>query len=129
MPDRKHKTIRAFVDEAIHPDAEAIYTDWHPVYKGIGDHNTKHAAVNHREEVWVRGDVHTNTVESAWSLFDRAVIGAYYKLSVKHLPAYLDEFQFRFNNRDNALFRDTILALVEADALTFADLTKKPAAS
>ena len=57
----------------------------------------------------MRGQVHTNTVESAWSLFDRAVIGSYHKLSVKHLPAYLDEFAFRFNNRENPyLFRDTI---------------------
>ncbi len=75
---------------------------------------------------WVRGDVHTNTVESVWSLFDRGVIGAYHKLSVKHLPAYLDEFAFRFNNRENAFwFRDTILALVEGNALTFAELTAK----
>ena len=125
MPDRKHKTIRAFVDDAIHPDAEAIYTDWHPAYKGIGDHNTKHGAVNHGTGEYVRGDIHTNTVESAWSLFDRAVIGAYHKLSVKHLPAYLDEFQFRFNNRNNPyLFRDTIVALIEGDALTFDKLTK-----
>jgi transposase-like protein len=62
-------------------------------------------------------------VESASSLFDRAVIGSYHKLSKKHLPAYLDEFAFRFNNRDNPhLFRDTILKLVEAETLPYAEL-------
>ena len=36
---------------------------------------------------WVRGDVHTNTIEGVWSLFKRFIIGSYHKLSVKHLPA------------------------------------------
>lgn len=53
----------------------------------------------------------------------RSVIGSYHKLSKKHLQAYLDEFAFRFNNRDNPhLFRDTILKLIEADALPYRDL-------
>ena len=51
---------------------------------------------------------------------DRAVIGSYHKLSKKHLPAYLKEFEFRFNNRENPfLFRDTLLALLSADALPY----------
>jgi hypothetical protein len=79
--------------------------------------------VNHHEHEWVRGQIHTNTVKSAWSLFDRAVMGSYHTFSVKHLPAYLDEFAFRFNNRDNPfLFRDTLLRLVEGDALPYSPL-------
>jgi ISXO2-like transposase domain len=63
-------------------------------------------------------------VESVWSLFDRAVIGAYHKLSVKHLPKYLDEVAFRFNNRGNqCLFRDTLLRLIESESLTYSELT------
>lgn len=46
-----------------------------------------------------RGDVHTNGMESGWSLFRRSIVGAYPHLSEKHLPAYLDEAAFRFNNR------------------------------
>lgn len=84
---------------------------------------TKHRRVNHNQKEWVNGQIHTNTVESVWGLFDRSVIGAYHKLSVKHLPAYLGEAAFRWNNRNNAfLFRDTILRLVEGDALTFREL-------
>jgi len=127
MPSNKklnHKLSREFIAEHVDDKAEFIYTDESPGYPDLTDWNTKHRRVNHQQEEWVNGDIHTNTVESAWSLFDRAVIGSYHKLSVKHLNAYLDEFAYRFNNRDNPfLFRDTILALVEADALTFKELT------
>jgi transposase-like protein len=116
-------TLHGFIGDVVHDDAEAIYTDEWAAYRGIADENTRHETVSHREDEYVRGQVHTNTVESAWSLFDRAVIGSYHKLSVKHLPAYLDEFAFRFNNRANPyLFRDTLLRLVEGDSLTYSEL-------
>jgi transposase-like protein len=120
------KTVREFLADTVSPDVELIYTDEHSAYDELAQTDPRHHSVNHGADEWVRGQIHTNTVESAWSLFDRAVIGSYHKLSHKHLPAYLDEFAFRFNNRNNPyLFRDTILALVEADALTFAELTAK----
>jgi transposase-like protein len=124
VADSTKETIHAFLGEVVADDAEAIYTDSHRGYRGIGDENTVHEWVNHSADEWVRGAVHTNTAESAWSLFDRAIIGAYHKLSVKHLPAYLDEFAFRFNNRGNEyLFRDTVLRLIQSDALTYQSLT------
>jgi transposase-like protein len=117
-------TRKQFLGDVVAPDAEAIYTDANRAYRHIADGDTRHEYVDHTFE-YVRGDVHTNSVESVWSLFDRAVIGAYHKLSVKHLPAYLDECAFRFNNRGNPyLFRDTLLRLVEADALTYQALTQ-----
>jgi transposase-like protein len=123
MPDAKWGTMLGFVAENVDDRAEAIYTDEHRAYKGLGDEDTVHGVVKHSADEWVNGQVHTNTVESAWSLFERAVMGSYHKLSVKHMQAYLDEFAFRFNNRDNPhLFRDTILRLVEATTLTYADL-------
>ena len=71
----------------------------------------------------MRGDIHTNTVENVWSLFKRSVIGSYHKISVKHLDAYLDELEWRFNNRDNPyLFRDTLLKLVRSENLTYQGL-------
>jgi transposase-like protein len=122
-PSPSKQTLQRFVRENVHDDASAIYTDERTGYGDLSDANTAHERVNHHEDEWVRGHIHTNTVESAWSLFDRAVIGSYHKLSRKHLPAYLDEFAFRFNNRENPhLFRDTILALVESDTLTYKEL-------
>lgn len=123
-PNAKGPTVKKFLADVVSDNAEAIYTDSHKSYRGIADKNTRHEYVDHSADEWVRGAVHTNTVESVWSLFDRGVIGSYHKLSKKHLPAYLDEFAFRFNNRGNPhLFRDTLLRLVDADALPYSALT------
>lgn len=117
------RTLHRFIKAEVSPDAEAIYTDDWPAYIGIGDENTVHESVNHSAEEWVRGQVHSNSVESAWSLFKRGVIGTYHQLSEKHMPAYLDEFEWRFNQRDNpALFRETLRVLVTADPLTYQEL-------
>ena len=122
-PDAKSKTVKDFIADAVSGDAEAIYTDSYRSYRGIGDKNTVHAYVDHSKGEYVHGQIHTNTVESVWSLFDRSVIGSYHKLSKKHLPRYLDEAAFRWNNRENPfLFRDTLLKLIEADALTYQSL-------
>lgn len=121
---RDRETLHNFIREHTAPDAEAIYTDDWPAYKGIADHDTRHETVNHSAEEWVNGDVHTNTVENVWSLFKRSVIGSYHKVSVKHLDAYLDELEWRFNNRDNPyLFRDTLLKLIKSGNLEYKDLT------
>jgi transposase-like protein len=123
-PDSSSESIKGFLADVVADDAEAIYTDAHRSYRGIEDEDTRHEWVDHSRDEWVRGQIHTNTVESVWSLFDRSVIGAYHNLSVKHLSAYLDEAAFRWNNRENSFwFRDTILRLVEGDTMTFAELT------
>jgi transposase-like protein len=123
-PDASHDTIHAFLKDTVDPKAIAIYTDSHRSYRGIADDDTRHEWVNHSADEWVRGDVHTNTVENAWSLFDRGVYGAYHQLSPKHLQAYLDEFCFRFNNRENPyLFRDTLLVLLGGEPLPYERLT------
>jgi transposase-like protein len=124
---RDRGTLTRFLNEVVHDDAKAIYTDDWVGYRGIGDHNTEHIAINHSAKEWVRGDVHTNTAESVWSLFKRSVIGSYHQVSVKHLPAYLDELEWRFNNRENPyLYRDTLLKLVEADTLPYQELVHGP---
>lgn len=118
-------TLHEFIHKSTKGDAEAIYTDEHKGYKGIADSDTRHETVNHRKEEWVHGDVHTNGIESVWSLLKRSIVGSYHKVSVKHLDAYLDELEHRFNNRENKfLFRDTLLKLVNADILTYRQLTK-----
>lgn len=117
-------TLHGFLKAVVHDGAAAIYTDENPGYVGIGDENTIHASVNHKDEEWVRGDVHTNTAESAWSLFKRSIVGSYHQLSTKHLDAYLGEFEWRFNNRENPyLFRDTLTRLLATETLPYKTLT------
>lgn len=117
--------LEKFIAENTAPETEAIYTDEWMGYHHVGDADTRHETVNHSAEEWVRGDVHTNTVESIWSLLKRGVIGTYHQISMKHLDAYLDELEHRFNNRENKyLFRDTLLKLVKAEKLPYAELTK-----
>jgi hypothetical protein len=69
-------------------------------------------------------------VESVWSLFQRSIIGSYHTVSLKHLPAYLDEIEWRFNGRDNPfLFRDTLLVLLFGEPLPLKKLVHgEPAA-
>jgi transposase-like protein len=117
--------LRKFINENTDPKCEAIYTDDYVAYGNLADADTRHETVKHAEEECVNGDVHTNNVENVWSLLKRSVVGTYHKLSIKHLDAYLDELEHRFNNRKNKfLFRDTLLKLVKAEKLPYAELTK-----
>lgn len=118
------ETLHAIIHRHALPTAEAIYTDEWPAYKGIGDKDTRHESVNHKAEEWVRGDVHTQTVESVWSLLKRSIVGSYHHVSVKHLDSYLDELEWRFNNRENPyLFRDTLSKLLQSGTLEYSTLT------
>ena len=118
------KTLHAFVKDHVAPTAAAVYTDEHKGYVGIATPQRPHDSVNHSREEWVRGKVHTNSAESVWSLFKRSIVGSYHHLSIRHLPAYLDEMEWRFNNRTNAyLFRDTVVALMGSDVLGYGKLT------
>jgi hypothetical protein len=86
---------------------------------------SKHKTIRHKDRQYVDGDIHTNTVESAFSLLKRGIVGTWHKVSAKHLPAYLDEMTWRFNNRKNPfLFRDTMLKLIHSDNLEYKELTK-----
>ena len=71
----------------------------------------------------VRGGVHTNTVEGVWSLLKRSIVGSYHKVSVRNLDSYLDEFEWRFNNRANPyLFRDTLKKLLATGNVKYKEI-------
>lgn len=125
-PNNRKKHLHGFIRENVSGGAQAIYTDELQSYRGIGDFDTRHETVKHKAEEFVRGDVHTNSVEGVWSLLKRGIVGQYHQLSVKHLPAYLDEVEWRFNGRDNPfLFRDTLRILLTGDAYPYRELVGK----
>lgn len=116
--------VHEWIKETTAPDVECLMTDGHPAYFGIEDSDTRHESVDHRQHEYVRGNAHINSIENAWSLFKRSLIGSYHKVSAKHLDAYLDEFEWRFNNRKNPfLFRDTMLKLIASSNLEYKALT------
>ena len=112
--DAKSDTVREIIKANIGGSVEVIMTDESAIYPWALDNmdkKEKHRTINHSRE-YAHGDVHTNTVESAFSLLKRGIVGSWHKVAAKHLPAYLDEMCFRFNNRKNPyLFRDTIIKL------------------
>ena len=117
------ETLHGFIRENAAGDTEAIYTDEWPAYKGIADKDTKHEAVKHCDKEWARGDVHTNSIENVWSLLKRSIVGSYHQVSAKHLDAYLDELEFRFNNRENPyMFRDALCKLLVSNNLPYTKL-------
>ena len=59
----------------------------------------KHEMINHSDGVYVRGNVHTNTVEGFFGLLKRGIVGSFHHVSKGHLARYVDEFAFRYNAR------------------------------
>jgi transposase-like protein len=120
---RDRETLQGFIRENTAGDTQAIYTDELPSYFGIADQDTQHGTVKHHEKEYVKGDVHTNSMENVWSLLKRSIIGSYHQVSAQHLDTYLDELEFRFNNRENPhMFRDAMYKLLVANNLPYAKL-------
>jgi len=118
------ETLRGFVTERTAPGAR-VFTDGEPGYRGLPGHSS----VAHSLGEYVRGEVHTNGIESLWSTLKRAHKGVYHRLSPKHLQRYVDSFAAKRNIRD----ADTIdqMAAVVASMfgrdITYDKLTAGPA--
>ena len=124
IENTRKATLHDFIKRTVKDEALAIYTDEFLSYRGIADHNTRHETVQHNINEWVVGDVHTNSVEGVWSLFKRSIMGSFHKISLKHMDRYLEELEWRINNRDNPhIFRDTLRRIMDTDALTYETLT------
>ena len=76
-----------------------IMTDSFKSYRGLAKEFLSHEYVSHSDGEYVRGDVHTNTAENYFSILKRGIDGTYHHISEEHLPRYLAEFDFRYNNR------------------------------
>ncbi len=96
------EALTGFVREVTKAHATLVITDEWRGYDAIGIYNREHQVVRHTAGEYVRGNIHTQSIESFWSLLKRGVIGTYHNVSKKYLPLYLAEFSFRFNNRNEA---------------------------
>jgi len=78
-----------------------IYTDEYAVYNTLEDAGFGHVRCNHADGQYVVGDAHTNTIEGFWSLVKRGISGVYHAVSPKYLQSYLNEYEFRYNHRND----------------------------
>jgi len=95
------RTIDEFVRRVVDKRVDLVAHDDHGGYRKLHESGYTHGAVAHMRGEYVRGNLHTNSIEGFWSLLKRGVIGTYHNVSRKYLPLYLNEFVFRFNNRKN----------------------------
>ena len=101
-------TLDRFVRRAVDERVSLVATDEHSGYRLLSP-TYPHESVRHIKGEYVRGEVHTQYIDSFWSLLKRGIIGTFHNVSKKYLPLYLAEFQFRYNNRNNAdIFGETI---------------------
>lgn len=92
--------ISKFVRSAVSEKVSLLASDEAWGYRDLGT-IYPHKFVRHRKGEYVVGAVHTNTIEGFWSILKRGIVGTFHKVSVKYLPLYVAEFEFRYNNRDN----------------------------
>lgn len=111
VKDVSRKTLHGVVKQNVKEGSTLMTDEWRS-YNGLcllyG-----HQIVSHAMGEYVNGACHTNTLEGFWSLLKRGVIGQYHYVTPKYLNRYIDEFCFRYNNRDNKeIFSQTILKAV-----------------
>jgi transposase-like protein len=130
ISNAKAETIKPILKERVSPNAKQIITDGHPVYVNTVPSIVpvaQHKVADHKKELEEFGELSAKTVEGAFSLFKRGVIGSYHHLSEDHLDSYLQEFCWRFNRRhlQPHMFETLAQELVTKKPLTYKKLTRE----
>ena len=99
-------TLKAKLKENVSPSAKLMTDDFRS-YRPAGKEFASHEVVKHSLGEYVRGDVHTNTIEGFFSIFKRGMYGVYQHVSSHHLNRYTTEFDFRYNHREKLGYSDT----------------------
>jgi transposase-like protein len=91
----------SFIQAAVSEKVDIIATDESGLYAGLKRTGVEHQTVFHGAGEYVRGLIHTQTLDGFWSLLKRGILGTYHNVSAKYLPLYVAEFEWRYNNRNN----------------------------
>ena len=131
MPLVRANTIRSAMARNISLESH-LMTDESTMYTLVGHNFASHGTVNHSNREYVRGDIHTNTVEGYFSILKRGIYGICQHISETHLHRYLSEFDFRYNNRialgcDDNTRADRALKGAKRKRLTY-ETTNRPQA-
>jgi len=98
VDDLKKRTVRPIISGSIKKKS-TVYSDEFFSYQDIRKYDLNHDVIKHRIKQYVRGKVHTNTIEGFWSQLKRSIHGTYHSVSPQHLQLYVDEFAYRYNHR------------------------------
>ena len=99
-PNVRSATIRPLMEDHVMP-ASMVYTDEARQYGLVRRSGFAHRRINHSANVYVEGDVHTNTIEGFWSLLKNGIRGAHRAVGADYLQDYVNEYTFRYNHRDD----------------------------
>lgn len=100
VPNVKGSTVMPLIRDHV-KIGSTMMTDEYGIYNGSKKAGYKHKRVNHGKKEYVRGNVHTNTIEGFWSQLKRSVDGTHHNVSPTHLQKYVDEHAFRYNLRNS----------------------------
>ena len=100
IPNVKKATLQPIIEENVEKGA-TVYTDELRSYNGLAEAGYNHAKVLHSHDIYVIGDVHTNTIEGFWGNVKPGITGVYRHVSPKYLQSYLNEYAFRYNHRND----------------------------
>ena len=103
------KTATEFAAATV-KEGSTVYTDQSRIYGNLPPFT--HASVKHGASEYVRGDVHTNSLESVWAVFKRSLHGTWHRVSKQHLPRYVNEATMRLNSGNVKITIDRMNALV-----------------
>lgn len=120
----KMRTLESMIVEHVKIGTE-LFTDEFLSYSKIGK-LYPHQSVSHGKGQYVKGEAHSNTMESFWATFKRGYYGTYHNMSKKHLQSYINEFVYRHNSRTTTLvdmFADAVIRVSESATLPYNKLT------
>ncbi len=98
IPNRREATVVPLIKQYVVGNSR-LATDAAKAFRNLTEEGYQHGTVNHAAKEYVRGPVHTNTIEGFWAWVKRGVYGTHVWVSEKHLPSYLGEFEYRYNLR------------------------------
>jgi transposase-like protein len=100
IPSVNAKTLKPILAAQLHAAETHLMTDGERILRSLSPMFASHQTVNHERGEYVRGDVHSNTVEGYFSILKRGIIGTFHHVSPQHLQRYATEFDFRYTHRE-----------------------------
>lgn len=122
VPTVTGKTLREVLNNNVSKEAH-LMTDEHSGYTKVGREYASHGTTAHSRGEYARGEIHSNTVESSFSLLKRGLVGTFHHVGEQHLQRYVTEFDFRWNHRKTTDRErsDKLLTEISGKRLTYAN--------